>query len=208
MKADWTDASWRDADTLEVANFHPASSAHRPRTHFRMLYGPNNLYGVFKVEDCYVRCVRQNYFDDVWKDSCVECFLQPRADCGYFNFEFNCGGAFLCCYITDWRLKNGWFTEAVRLPFTIGGKVQIKTSLPRVVEPEITGPITWTLQFSIPIELFEEYLGPLGPLRDQTWRGNVFKCAEEISHPHWVSWSPIKQLNFHQPHCFGVLHFG
>jgi len=39
--------------------------------------------------------------DEVWKDSCVEFFIQPRPDAGYFNLEMNAGGAHLCCYIED-----------------------------------------------------------------------------------------------------------
>lgn len=166
-----------------------------------------NLHGIFKVEDRYVRCIRENYFDDVWKDSCVECFIQPKPGGGYFNFEFNCGGAHLCCYITDWKLKNGWFTQAVKLPAVIGGKILVKSSLPRLVEPENKEAVDWTLQFLIPLAVLEEFTGPLAKLSGQTWQGNFFKCAEEVSHPHWASWSPIEELNFHQPGSFGSLRF-
>jgi hypothetical protein len=47
----------------------------------------------------------------------------------------------------------------------------------------------------------------LGKIGGQSWRGNFFKCAEEISHPHWASWSPVDELNFHLPRCFGTIHF-
>jgi len=33
----------------------------------------------------------------------------------------------------------------------------------------------------------EHYVGPLGPLTGQVWRGNFFKCAEDNSHPHWAA---------------------
>ena len=84
-----------------------------------------------------------------------------------------------------------------------------KSDLPEYprVEPEITDPVVWSLSFFIPLSLFEHYLGPLGALRSQVWRGNFFKCAEENSHPHWASWSPVDEFNFHRPACFGLLRF-
>ena len=41
----------------------------------------------------------------------------------------------------------------------------------------------------------------------QVWRGNFFKCAEDISHPHWAAWSPVDEFNFHLPRCFGTIQF-
>lgn len=207
LTADWEDPVWQAAETLQVGNFLPQSSDHHPETFARLLWDANGLHGIFLVRDRYVRCIRSNYFDQVWKDSCVEFFIQPKADGGYFNFEFNCGGAHLCCYITDWRLKDGWFAEALKLPASVGQRVQIKASLPHIVDPELTEPTDWTLQFFIPFNVLEEYIGPLGNLRSQMWRGNFFKCAEEVSHPHWTAWSPVSEFNFHLPKCFGEIRF-
>jgi hypothetical protein len=162
---------------------------------------------MFRVEDRYVRCTRREYQSDVWKDSCVEFFAQPRPDSGYFNFEFNCGGAFLCCYIINPERTKEGLKEFTRLPEKIGSLVRVRSSLPRTIEPEIAEPLAWTLQFSIPLSVFEGYLGPLGLLAGQRWRGNFFKCAEENSHPHWVSWSPVDEFNFHLPRCFGTITF-
>ncbi|MCD6337129.1 MAG: hypothetical protein J7M01_02720, partial [Candidatus Marinimicrobia bacterium] len=37
--------------------------------------------------------------------------------------------------------------------------------------------------------------------------GNLYKCGDKTSHPHWASWSPIDKLNFHQPKHFGEFVF-
>ena len=47
--------------------------------------------------------------------------------------------------------------------------------------------------------------GPIGAASGQVWRGNFFKCAEDISHPHWAAWSPVDEFNFHLPRCFGAI---
>jgi hypothetical protein len=207
LSVDWNDPAWYPAETLEIKNFRPESSAHRPQTFARLLHDVPGLHGIFLARDRYVRCTRQNYFDDVWKDSCVEFFVQPKKDSGYFNFEFNCGGAFLCNYITDATRKNNLFAEATKLPPETGLKVRVKSSLPRLVDPELAELTDWTLQFFIPFGVLEKYVGALGDLRGQCWRGNFFKCAEEVSHPHWAAWSPVDEFNFHLPRCFGALRF-
>ena len=207
LDAPWQDPLWEQADTLEIEHFRPESSPHRPRTSARLLYDARGIHGLFRVQDRYVRCLRTQYHDPVWKDSCVEFFAQPQADRGYFNFEFNCGGAFLCCYITNPERTAEGFKEFVKVPADLGRLIQARSSLPPRVEPEITQEVVWTLGFFIPFALFEPYLGPLGPVAGQAWRGNFFKCADESSHPHWASWAPVDALNFHRPTCFGTLRF-
>lgn len=162
---------------------------------------------MFHVQDRYVRCVRTDYGSEVWKDSCVEFFVQPKLEAGYFNFEFNCGGAFLCSYIVDPTRTPDGFKKFTKLPAEISRPIQVRTSLPRVVEPEIAEPSEWRLQFFIPFSLLEGFVGRLGEVAGQTWRGNVFKCAEDNSHPHWAAWSPVDEFNFHLPRCFGELRF-
>lgn len=208
LTAEWNHPAWAVAEELCVSNFRPESSGHRPQILARLLHDHSGLHGIFLVHDRYVRCVRTNYFDDVWKDSCVEFFVQPTSDGGYFNFEFNCGGAFLCNYITDaTRKPGGGWNAFERLPPETGRQVKVKSTLPPLVEPEITEPLDWAVQFFIPFAVLEKWTGPLGDVRGQHWRGNFYKCADETSHPHWAAWSPVDKLNFHLPNCFGSLHF-
>ncbi len=137
----------------------------------------------------------------------MEFFVEPKPGRGYLNFEFNCGGAFLCSHITDPERSSGVFKQFTRVSAEIGRTVQVRSSLPRLIEKEFSEPIVWTLRFYIPLKLLEHYVGPVGELAGQVWRGNFFKCGEEISHPHWASWSPVDEFNFHLPGCFGSLRF-
>jgi hypothetical protein len=93
------------------------------------------------------------------------------------------------------------------VPAAIGQTIRTCSSLPPHIEPEMKEPVVWTLGFFIPFALFEHYLGPLGELAGQVWHGNFFKCAEDNSHPHWASWSPVNGFNFHRPNCFGTVRF-
>ena len=201
------DPVWEQADTLEIQHFRPESSDHHPRTFARLLYDVFGIRGIFRVEDRYVRCQRTQYHDPVWKDSCVEFFAQPKPDRGYFNFEFNCGAAFLCCHITNPERTSEGLKGFIKVPADIGQSIRARSSLPQRIDPEITESLVWTLSFLIPFALFEHYLGPLGGITGQVWRGNFFKCAEDTSHPHWGSWAPVDEFNFHRPNCFGSIAF-
>lgn len=205
--ADWDDHAWETAQTAQLEHFRPEGSAHRPRTRVRLVHGSAGLRGIFDVQDQFVRSVRTNYMDEVWKDSCVEFFIQPRPGTGYFNLEMNAGGAHLCCYIEDPARVPGGFKKFTRLPEEIGRRIQVQSSLPKTIDPEITEPVRWQLNFFVPLSVLEGYVGTLGEVRGQEWRGNFYKCADDSSHPHWGAWAPVDELNFHLPRCFGSICF-
>jgi hypothetical protein len=174
----------------------------------RLLYTTDALWAIFRVQDRFVRSVSLNYQDNVCRDSCAEIFVQPKAQSGYFNFEMNCGGTMLVYYIEDPTLTTERFRKYRPVAPEHAQKVRIATTMPRTTPVEIAEPIEWRLEVMIPFSVLEEYVGPLGDVSGQTWRGNLYKCADDSSHPHWASWSPIgEQLNFHQPDRFGVWRF-
>ena len=198
---------WRPIPFVEIGNFLPQGSDHRPQTRVQLCHGWQGIHGRFEVEDRFVRCVRTEYGSEVWKDSCVEFFVEPKPGRGYFNFEFNCGGAFLVNHIVDPTRTAEGFKQFTRIPKSVARQIQARSSLSSVVEPELKEATLWTLEFRIPFVLLEKYVGPLSEAAGRTWRGNFFKCAEENSHPHWAAWSPVDEFNFHRPGCFGELLF-
>ena len=208
LDSPWESSFWQQADEARIDQFHAASNSHRPVARARLLYDAANLYLRFRVEDCYVVAKHTRFQDPVWQDSCVEFFVQPRPSSGYFNFEINCGGALLSCYIEDPTRTPEGFAKFTRLAPDQGNRIRITHTMPSTVTPEFSGPVVWHIGCQIPIAILEAYAGPLGPLAGQAWRGNFFKCADDSSHPHWASWAPIgAELNFHQPDRFAPLRF-
>jgi hypothetical protein len=203
LQGQWEGPIWQTAETLEVASFRLESSDHRPQTQARLLYDEQALYGIFRVRDRYVRCMHTEFQSPTYQDSCVEFFVQPRPDQGYFNFEFNCGGALACAYVT---YGNGPKTYTRLLPEE-GEQIRIYHSLPDLVYPEIQEETLWYLEFVIPFSVLAQHVGPIGAVAGQAWRGNFYKCGDLTSHPHWASWMPVDEKNFHLPRCFGTLQF-
>jgi hypothetical protein len=199
---------WQHAPTLAVSHFHPRSSDHRPRTEAKLLHDGDALYILFRVDDRYVRSVHTEFESDTYKDSCVELFVQPQDRAGYFALEVNCGGAFSLRYIEDPRRTPNRFVKWTAVSAADAARVRIAHSMPAVVEPELAGPVSWWIEVALPSAAMEPYCGAIGLLSGQRWRGNLFKCGDETSHPHWASWAPIgDELNFHQPVYFGDLEF-
>jgi hypothetical protein len=209
---DWDDPAWSAAEILNVAHFHPRSSkAHHPQVLARALYDDQAVYVAFLVHDRHVRSVNTAYQSTVCSDSCVEFFVQPKPQRGYFNFEVNCGGTLLLHYneIEPGREAAPDPYNHTPLPESIGRQVQIAHTMPPVVELPVEGPVSWQVRVGIPLRVLESQVGPLGRLPGQRWRANFYKCGDSTPQPHWASWSPIgPALNFHQPDRFGQIVFG
>jgi hypothetical protein len=204
----WQGPAWRVADTMRIAAFHPRSSDHHPGVEAALLFDAAHLHALFRVRDRYVRSVHTAYDSDTYKDSCVELFVQPAGQSGYFAFEVNCGGAFSLRYIEDPTRMADRFAKWRRVDPALAGTIRVSHSLPAIVDPEHAAPVDWWVEVSWPFAVMEAYCGEVGPVAGRRWRANAFKCADDTSHPHWASWAPIGEaLNFHQPRWFGDLEF-
>jgi hypothetical protein len=207
LQGDWDSSRWKNVEKMLIGDFRKESSAHHPKTEAKVLYGDDALYCMFKVRDRFVKCVHTDFQSEVWKDSCVELFLQPSALKGYFNFEINCGGALRCAY-NEYSTKRGTTKRAHQfLSAKLCENIGIFHSLARKIASEIKSSLQWIIEARIPFSVFESYIGKLEIRGGGTWRANFYKCGDETSHPHWAAWSPVHELNFHGPQDFGILHF-
>ena len=203
--------AWAAAAEGRVADWHPLSGAVRPDVRFRALCGGGRIAVRFDVRgDRFVRSVATEPQGDVWKDSCVEFFVQPAGAAGHFNFEMDAGGTLLASYIVDnRRLPEGGYADWAPLPPEWMARVGVRTSLPRVVDPPLPGPLDWRAELSVPLELLEAVGGaPCRPRAGDEWTANFFHCGDETPSPRWGAWSGVgEKLDFHQTARFGVLRF-
>ena len=218
LQGRWDEPAWRTAELLHVAHFVavPGASDHRPDTLAKVTYTDDGLFVFFKVADRCVVCRHTEFQSRVYQDSCVEFFVQPKPDRGYFNFEMNAGGALLASYIEDSARTPTGFKKFTKLPPETDALIPRYHSytpsalVPRPSSLEVPGPLEWCVEYFVPFSLLERYVGPLGNVAGQTWRANFFKCADESSHPHWASWASLDADfagGFHRPDKFGALRF-
>ncbi|MBI2441688.1 MAG: carbohydrate-binding family 9-like protein [Lentisphaerae bacterium] len=209
LKGCWEEPAWQNAPTAQLRHFLAQSKSRHPKVAAKAVYQDDGIFVFFKVLDKYVRCVQTSYQASVCKDSCVEFFVEPKAGGGYFNFEINAGGTLLLHFNELRTARSGPAGFKRRLvPWQLGRQVEIYHSLPRTVNPEIKAATEWRVEYFIPFTIFEHYLGRLGPIPGQVWRGNFYKCADLTSRPHWLAWAPMgPELNFHLPKFFAPIKF-
>ena len=205
ISAAWDSADWKNVEAVKIDNFRTEARAsdHRPAVEFKLQHDEKGFYGLFQVQDKYIRCVHTEHNSNVCRDSCVEFFVEPPGGQGYLNFEFNCGGAMLVFHVIDHTRGEKGFKNFAPVTEDEAKEVKIFHTMPNVVDPEIAEAQTWRLGFYIPFALFESKIKGLKAASGQTWRGNFYKCGDSTSHPHWASWNPISALNFHLPECYG-----
>lgn len=190
----------------ELLFVRPESSPVIPKVSVRLLYCEDGIAGLFEVEDHYMVCNTDDPMGPVWQDSCVEFFFKPSGLKGYFNFEFNCIGIVYASYVVNPERTPDGFKEFKKFSASDCGLILTDSSIRDKFDGEIEGPAEWSLAFYIPFNLLGNYSEKEIEIR-QGWRCNFYKCADASSHPHWLSWAPVEELNFHAPQSFGKLEF-
>ena len=203
IDAAWDKPPWSGIEPLTIARVLGPEPAHRPRTQAKLAYDRDALYVIFRVEDRYVRVVN-GHQGAVCRDSCVELFFTPGTDVsqGYFNIEMNAGGHMLFHFQKIPRRDDFPVADADCERLTVAH------TLPERVEPEMPGPVTWIVEYRLPVEILERYMAVVRPAPGVEWRANLYKCGDQTSHPHWLTWAPVDgKIDYHQPRCFGSLRF-
>jgi len=204
----WDDQPWASVQPVTVGWWAQRSTDHQPLTQAKVAYDADGLTVVFRVvDDRDTLCRHTDHQTSVCRDSCVEFFVQPDPQRGYFNFELNMGGAMLVWYINDFP------ADRVELAWPWIERCGITTTHPgaRTLSDQV---IAWGAAYHVPFDLLEAYMGPLAQCHPEAgvkpaWRANFFKCADASPSNHWGAWSPVtrERLSFHAPECFGTLNF-
>lgn len=204
IDGNWDKPEWKKVKSIEIKNFIRMEPKFRPLAQAKMMYDSDNVYVIFRVQDRSVRSITTEINGPVWKDSAVEFFFSPNTEfpLNFFNLEVNCGGTPLLEYNPNPRIGPKPVPEDIK-------KIEIGHSLPKIVDPEISGPLTWTVEYRIPLNMLENYSKISRPKKGVIWKANFYKIAEITSNPHYASWSPIThpKPQFHLPQYFGTLKF-
>jgi hypothetical protein len=170
----------------------------RPEVKFYAAYAQSSLYLLFDVRENAVRAVNTAYHSPVYRDSCVEFFVQRPGLPTYRNFEFNCIGAVLAS-VRESRTSFQYLSPEVM------DSIRIDTSLPKEPVAQDT-PCHWQILIEIPFALLDI---PESDPAGTVLRANFYKCGDETQTPHFLSWNPIQteQPDFHRPECFGEIEF-
>ena len=198
-----TAAADRAFDTTEPTRIACCNWAgeypYAPEVSFRMFHTGDYLMLRFDVAERYTAARVTEDNGRVWTDSCVEFFIAPDENL-YYNFETTCIGRLLL----GARKSR---TEAEHASPETLQQILRRTSLPGEPFAEREGDNRWHVVLAIPP-------GALFRHRIEDWSGvearmNLFKCGDELSHPHFLSWQPIRteKPDFHRPEYFARVRF-
>jgi hypothetical protein len=205
VDGNWDKAAWKEVEAASIALHMGPDPGFTPKAQVKLRYDKDNIYGIFKVEDRYVKCQVQEVNGSVSGDSCVEFFFAPdtAAPLKYFNLEINCSGVPLFHYVTSPRKEY-----TVLKPEEIS-QIEIAHTMPDKVDPEITEPVTWFIEFRLPITMLKEHRNITNPAPGVTWKANFYKTASTTSNPHYYTWNEVinHRPDFHLPKYFGKIIF-
>jgi hypothetical protein len=167
-------------------------------TSFHIARDEHSLFIYYTAHDTYLKAVCSEDLQPVWKDSCVEFFVQIPGENHYFNFEFNCIGVCLAAK-RESRSQFSYLTENEL------NQIKRTSNLTAAPFEEKEGDFNWNLLVSIPFSL----IGLDGANLHEKIRANFYKCGDETSVPHYLSWSPIETPtpDYHRPEFFGEIYF-
>ena len=165
-------------------------TGYRPEARAYAAWSREGLHALLCAREETIATVATGFGGDVYKDSCLEWFVQPFADDPrYINVEVNAAGA---AYV---GFGSGR-ADSKPLPAMPEGM--------KVTASKHDGG-WWAIAYTIPASLLEKLYGrELVP--GACMCGNFYKCDESI-HPHFGSWSPIDHPfpDFHRPEFFGQI---
>jgi hypothetical protein len=196
-------APWAALTPLTIGHYLWLDNGYRPAVEARLGWSPAFLYVRFRVDEKRVRVRYLKFQDPVYKDSCVEFFIDafPENRAGYINFETNAAGTLLAAFGPDRSRRRPLWPEDL-------AGFEAVSSIPGPVDGE-HGAVAWTLEYRVPMALFRKIYGEEIKAGHRA-RANFYKCGDETEVPHYGAWSPVgtPAPDFHQPEFFGEIVFG
>lgn len=191
---------WNLVKPIEIKDYLWMDNKYRPVVLVRLCYTEKYIYVKFLVTERKVKAVYKNYGDPVYRDSCVEFFINPFPDKSrdYINIEVNAIGTLL---IGAGKDRNRTLFKKGELR-----DLEIVSSLEFPVA-DILESGTWTLHMKVPVVLFENYYGER--FTGERAIGNFYKCGDDTEFEHYGVWNYIdnSEPDFHLPQYFGELIF-
>lgn len=166
-------------------------NGYKPKVDFYLSVEEKGFLMHIVVRECNPRRIETEHQSDVYKDSCVEWFVNflPESCDRYFNFEVNPHGAMYAAF-----RKN-------RQEYQLLTKEDIETmEIKAAIYPD-----TWEVSYKVPFSLISKYIFGYQFQEGMTIRANFYKCGDGMPFPHYGMWNEfhVNSPDFHRPEYFG-----
>ncbi|WP_165041030.1 carbohydrate-binding family 9-like protein [Dysgonomonas sp. ZJ709] len=173
---------------------------YKPDVSFKIAHNGDYLFLQYFVEENEILAKTTKDNGPVWTDSCVEFFISFGESPYYYNAEFSCIGKALFGYRKDRK-------DSVYGDFDTMSSIKRYPSLGTDNFERKEGNFKWNLLLVMPTSVF--WKDDIKSFNGVKARANLYKCGDDLSKPHFLSWNPInnENPNFHLPNFFGFLDF-
>lgn len=187
-----------DIEALDILNWEKAFP-YKPGVQFRIAHTGSEIWLKFYVQEKNILAQETKINGDVYKDSTVEFFISLDGK-NYYNFEFNCIGTPHVGYGPGRGNRTPVLPEIVN-------QIDIESSLGSEPFSEKSGDFSWEMMICIPTQCFA--FDKVQKLNGLKGTANFYKCGDETSDPHFVTWNAIDTENpdYHRPEFFGKINF-
>ncbi|WP_319226408.1 carbohydrate-binding family 9-like protein [Draconibacterium orientale] len=185
-------------EVIDILNWEKAFP-YKPEIKFRIAHTGNEIWLKFYVREKNILAQETKINGDVYKDSTVEFFISIDGT-NYYNFEFNCIGTPHVGYGPGRGNRTPILPEVLK-------QIDIESSLGNEPFAEKSGDFSWEMMICIPTQCFAfDKVQSLNGLEATT---NFYKCGDETSDPHFVTWNAIDTENpdYHRPEFFAPVKF-
>ena len=194
---------WDDVKSLIISDesYLWVNNGYKPKVTIKVFHTKKNIYLNFNVFEKKTTIKYTEFGGDIWKDSCVEFFINPFPHLSkeYFNIEINAMGVPLIG-VRKYGEKPYYFKEEEVKDW------EIIPSIKEAINGE-HGNDFWSLHLKIPKTFFENHYEEKSDIKNGI--ANFYKCGDETEFEHYGAWNRIEnpKPNFHLPHYFGELNF-
>lgn len=171
----------------------------KPKVYFKIAHNDENIFLHYFVEENEILAETKEDNGAVWTDSCVEFFISFD-NRFYYNAEFSCIGKALLGY----RSGRDNSEHANR---DVMNSIRRFSSLGSESFPLKKGEFKWDMLLIVPVSAY--WKSGLMSLKGIEARGNFYKCGDNLTESHYLSWVPIitEKPDFHRPEYFEKILF-
>ncbi len=188
------EVNWNSVEPADV-NTYRWDNAFMPETYARAVVIKDKGIAFKAVcRETDPKAVYHNFYDDVYKDSCLEFFFGFERGGTYVNCEMNANGAAL---------------------IGVGDKRDDRIPLDQLITPPNVGAVRgdgfWSVEVFFSLEVLKAIFGDKVDLSKGTKMvGNFYKCGDECISAHHGMWNvvEIEKPDFHRPEWFGEFVIG
>ena len=185
-----TELDWDKAETAKIDTFKWFTD-YKPETYCKLLaLKDKGIAAKYFCHEKNPKAVYTKFYEDVYKDSCMEFFFAFKKGGKYVNCEMNSNGAAL---------------------IGVGEERNNRVRLDKITNPpEVKAAVYenyWTVEVFFDIPTLQAIFGDISLEKGTVLYGNFYKCGDKTQHEHYGMWSEVgtDSPNFHCPEFFGEL---